>query len=292
MKDDQNTNIKDIIEDYKNGISQHNIYLKYGINFQKIRNILKINKIKRRGRKKHSLNESFFENIDDFYKSYFLGLIEADGSILKTRPRDLHVGKFNLSLQERDGYLVTKLAEKIKIDKSPKLIYRDKTRQNQISLSFANKRFCQYLFSLGCSDKKSFTLKFPNKIPNNLVFAFILGYFDGDGSLVVHKNLRKGNFSIISSVKFVKECHEILSRCCDVGGNIELRKCKNGTIGTVKYCGNIQILNIFHFLYRNSPFFLKRKYEKFLELIRLNPEKYINYLCSLDKYWGKLWKEI
>jgi hypothetical protein len=285
-------NTINLISDYLGGASQHNLWKKYKINFKKIREILKNNNIKIRQRKKYIFDENYFKEIDSFYKAYFLGLIEADGCVFKCRPTDKLVGKFTLSLQERDGYLVDKLVQEIKIQKKPIIVSRKYPRQNQKKISFANKIFTKNLNNLGCGERKSFVLEFPIKIPDNLIEAFLLGYFDGDGSIVVHKNLKKAVLRITSSVPFCEKVLEILNNKYDLGGCLLTKKCQGGIIGDASYCGNLQILQIFHILYRNSPFFLKRKYDKFIELIKINPNKYIQYLSTIDNYWQKLWKEI
>lgn len=284
--------VKNILFEYKNGTSQIIIMKKYKISAKKLVKILKKNVVPIRERQKHKLNKDYFLKIDSKYKAYFLGLIMADGCVYKSRPTDTEVGKFAISLQERDYYLLSKLKEEIEIDKELKFTERDETRQNTYTLSFADGVFCKNLYTLGCTDRKSFTLLFP-KIEKQFLSSFILGYFDGDGSISICKKLNKGNMNFISSLFFTKELQNKINEICKTGGNISDRECKNNKqISTLSYCGNLQILRIFNFLYRENDFFLKRKYNKFLELIKISPKKYLTFLISLDPFWKKLEKEI
>ena len=63
------------------------------------------------------------------------------------------------------------------------------------------------LKKLGCVEKKSSILTFPTsqQVPNNLIYHFIRGYFDGDGSIcITDKNY---HISFVGTENFIKELY-------------------------------------------------------------------------------------
>lgn len=281
-------NIKnEIAEKYVSGLSKNKLSRMYRVSHQVIGRIIKDKNINIRGQSKHVLDSSYFETIDSKLKAYFLGLIEADGCIIKNRNSDAEAGRFEISLQERDGYLIEKLCQEIKISKNPEIRDKGGNRQRQIRISFSDKIFCHHLSALGCKSNKSFSLKFPSKIPQKFISSFILGYFDGDGCISINK--KKGVLSIACAPDFATVCRSEINKLAKTKGHLITRRCKNKKqILSVSYCGNYQILKIFNLLYSDSEFYLRRKYDKFLTLIHSNPQKYIPFLKSLNPKWAKL----
>jgi hypothetical protein len=280
-----------ICENYKTGQTIKQITKAYKISYTNLQSIFKKYNLITRFTPKNKINQNYFKKINTFYKAYFLGLISADGCLLKNRKNDIHPARFSISLQSRDSYLLQKLSNEIGLLKKLRLVNKHGKRQHQHRISFADKEFCSNLVKMGCGSNKSFTLEFPTKVPKNLLHAYILGFFDGDGSITVHEKLKKGNFNIICPPKFAITLKQNLSKLSNSGGWILTTKCQNGILSQVRYSGNLQLLHIFHFLYRYSPFFLKRKYNKFLDLIRLNPKKYIEFMIKIDPYWKILYEQ-
>lgn len=268
---------KNIIKDYLNGFSFYDIGNKYGVSFPKSKQILKKFGYDSRKLFKYKLNENYFEKIDDFYKAYFLGLLYADGYIGKYRSsyENNRVGFINLSLQERDGYLVEKLKEVIDYGGPIRTINKGGNRQKQKSIRVANINFANHLLKHGLHPKKSFTCQFPD-LPEHLISAFILGVFDGDGSMSFSSKDAGGylrsNCQIIGSIEFIKYIQNYINKHIEEkesSGCFMIRECKNGKLAVIKWSNPKHLIKIYHLFYTQAPFFLKRKKDKFLEFFKL-----------------------
>src|SRR5690606_16603830 len=102
--------IEAIKEFYEAGISTTNIGKEFNVTDKTIAKVLVDNGVSLResGTQRKIINDNYFEDIDTEEKAYFLGLIIADGSII----RHLSEGRSNrqlsisLELKEQDGYMV------------------------------------------------------------------------------------------------------------------------------------------------------------------------------------------
>lgn len=269
---------KGIINDYNSGCSLLDIAQKYNVYFAKVKKILQKAGFDTRKLIKYNLNESYFEQIDDFYKAYFLGLLYADGYIGKFRAsyEDSRVGFVTISLQERDGYLVEKLAEVIKYTGKIRHIKKEGNRQNQKQLRIANTNFANYALKQGLTPRKSFDCGFPN-LKEEFLPAFILGLFDGDGTMVYGnggpRSYLRGYFGIIGSIFCMGKTREFINKSIQNdknAGSFRFKKCQNNQqLGIIRWADPKDILKIYHLLYDRAPFFLQRKKDKFLDFFKL-----------------------
>lgn len=130
-------------------------------------------------------NEQVFDQIDSEEKAYWLGFIFADGYIssspLRENVKSIYI--FELSLGLKDQEHLEKFRSFMKYEK-PLIIDTYRCR-----FTLSNKHLWNVLNDYGCTPNKSLTLKFP-KIPENLIKHFIRGYFDGDGCITRHVNIK------------------------------------------------------------------------------------------------------
>lgn len=238
---------------------------------------------------KYSFNKDFFQKVDSEEKSYFLGLLYADGYNYK-------IGNFvTLALQERDKEILEKFNESIHGNLNISSIKKSLKNPNWSDISYLqinSKKVCQDLENLGCIQKKSLILEFPNKsqVPENLIHHFIRGYFDGDGSIwegkrkkiiikdKCHKNgkreriIHNKKFTITGSFKFISYLQNLLSEELKFKKtNLNFRKNHN-KVATLEYSGRLQIEKFYNYIYNNSKLYLKRKKEKFEKIICANIE--------------------
>lgn len=288
-----------IIKDYQNNkenLSALKIAIKYGINEHNVYKILQINKIKTKdkrlaNRKYFIENENYFETIDTPNKAYLLGLMYSDGYITKYEGSYL----IGIGLQERDSYIIEKLKEEIGAEKPIRTqtiekqnCYKNsfKCSQNIKSLSLNSKKLFNDLNNAGCFQRKSLKLMFPMEwqVSKDLLKYFILGYFDGDGSVFVSNN--RVNFYFLGTLNMCQNIRKHLHLLLDFP--IKMSIYKKGKIFKLLYTGNIKSKIFSDFFYKDTPLFLKRKREVFNRInneFPLSKRKNHKSLqnCSIDK---------
>lgn len=199
----------------------------------------------------NNFNDDYFEKIDTEDKAYFLGLLFADGNIYLKRHR------VQITLANEDAYILNKFAECINY--SGKL-YSDKGLYSKLILP--SKKMCEDLISLGCTANKSLSLKFPDKVPEELMNHFVRGYFDGDGHISKDKKLVNAYYhiNITSTEQFLEVLKDIFNRNdINVGKIYKRYKHKEVSAHTV-YVKNKSSKQFVDYIYRNATIFLKRKH--------------------------------
>lgn len=210
------------------------------------------------------INEHYFNKINSEDKAYFLGLLYADGCLVK------HANIVTLSLQEKDNYILNSFSKYLECNRMPK-IYKIKTNlsrpncQNQSRFQFNNTQLYNDLIKLGCFPQKTFNLKFPtfNQVPQKFIHHFIRGYFDGDGTISEGRSKRH------KSSQFgwrVAGTYDMCSGINDIFVKLlGLRKqtiYKQKNIWIYSISGNLNIRKVFTWLYCDAQNFLTRKKEK------------------------------
>jgi hypothetical protein len=214
---------------------------------------------------KYTLNQDYFKVINSHEKAYILGFLYADGYNNESR------GRVVLNLQECDEEILLKIKECFKY--TGPLLYDKKQapRVNQYRLAINNKILSKDLANLGCMQAKTFKIQFPNFIDNQFVNSFILGYFDGDGSIfrISNKNYFYYGLSIIGTENLIKGILSYLNNNlklnCLLSTAYRTKNKKGNTIiKELRIGGKYNIIQIMEHLYKDSPLFLKRKKEKYL----------------------------
>jgi len=131
------------------------------------------------------LNLDYFETIDSKEKAYWLGWIFAEGHISKR-------GSLRIEIGLKDEQLLYRFAKSIGFNPD-NILYKNRL-QNGVEIktcriTFQNSFFIKCLLNKGLvKGKKSRVIKLPEfgnnkqKAVRELYLAFLLGYFDGDGS--------------------------------------------------------------------------------------------------------------
>lgn len=116
------------------------------------------------------------------------------------------------------------------------------------------------LIKHGCLENKTLVLTFP-AIREDLVFHFIRGYFDGDGSIC--RSGRSYKFRMCGTKEFLSSVLNILNLKSKLRQRHPSRLVNNWDIDIG---GNYQVLGILNKIYLNSTIFLERKYERYIDL--------------------------
>lgn len=199
---------------------------------------------------------TYFDSIDSHEKAYFLGLLYSDGYISST-PYGVNVG---IALQLQDKYILDFLKQELGVNNKIS-IYKNSAKFSVTCQNLYNK-----LLFYGIKENKShldFTL--PN-IDNKYINSFILGYFDGDGCVTI----KSSGYSVVSiccnSKVFLEHIQKYLNAQNITTRPITIEKRKHNNLYVLYLSKRENQLKFKNFIYKNSKIFLKRKYDKFLQI--------------------------
>ena len=135
-----------------------------------------------------------------------------------------------------------------------------KTCKNNVrTLTISSSKICKDLIRLGCVPRKSLVLKFPleNQVPKCLVYHFIRGYFDGDGSI---SNTASQCYACVNE-QFGRSMVKILK---SFGVYSYLYKVKNGKIFRLRITKKKDFLRFMELMYKDSKNLrLDRKFNQY-----------------------------
>lgn len=258
----------EIIKKYIGGLSidkLQELYPEHGRN--RIYRMLKENGVMRNHSeksRKYIYNKDFFKAIDTEEKAYWLGFIYADGYIvngIKGKNKD----SLGITLSNKDKNHIEKFKKSINSN-HPIRNYTTKYGYDSARIVIQDEELVADLIKLGVLRNKSLILKFPtiDMVDRSLIYHFIRGYFDGDGSFKKKgKKLKGYDFSILGTIEFLAEL-----RIC-LGVDNEIRKCNKNTDSNnyhLTFGGNQKVKQVSEMLYKNAKIYLDRKYKRYKEI--------------------------
>lgn len=196
---------------------------------------------------RYAVDDTYFENINTEGKAYFLGLMFSDGSVTKNQ--------FYLKLKDED--IIQQFKQELKTGAPIRRIERP---WDAYILQISCQKLCQHLINQGCVPNKTRTIQVP-KLREDLYRHFIRGFFDGDGSLILHDKMYHNSFNLTcASLKFLEQLRPIIASKAKTHGGIS--KEKKYEVWHLRFGGH-QVVQIMDWLYEKSHFYLKRKYIKY-----------------------------
>lgn len=203
-------------------------------------------------------DEKFFEKIDTEEKAYLLGLLIADGSIIQPKP-ETRTPAWSITLHDNDRYLLERIKEMLGLGKQ--ICHT----RNESILSVTSRKMVDDLSKYGVVPRKSFITYLPQGLPQNLYRHLIRGIFDGDGCI------SNGICTFYGTTKLLLGIQKVLSEDIDLPHHrITIRE-TNGA-NSFGFGSKKDVEKFFHYMYDNATIFLKRKYEKFLNLNFINKD--------------------
>lgn len=207
------------------------------------------------------VNHNYFSNIQTVNQAWVMGFIAADGSIAKER------NTIKISLSAKDIEILEKIKKELSIERE----IVTSTTNNGFDISYLEWSSLQQKLDLGkygiVNNKTYLPMYLPNFADKKLKLAFILGFFDGDGSVSTYNGYLR--FRICSHRK------EILQSFVDFfieSYNIKysLNQDKRG-LYELSISTNFS-KQIFQDMYSLNSIKLNRKYQKYLEYINQETE--------------------
>lgn len=142
---------------------------------------------------KYTCNNFFFSVIDTEEKAYWLGALYADGNVSKKASRS---GQIFLTSTDKEW--VEKFMSDINSTNKPRLEKHSKFKSIIWKAQITSSQMYTDLVTLGCIPVKSHVIRIPD-INKKLVHHFIRGYFDGDGTVGIYKNIKGCEWKILKS---------------------------------------------------------------------------------------------
>lgn len=202
--------------------------------------------------RKYPLNEEFFKKLDSLEKLYFLGWIYSDGHVFSYNEKS-HAG-IKIKVQKRDAYILKYLKNLIE---SEAPVQPDFTKGREYSkITFGSNLIYSDLLKYGLEHQKTFKLKYPlEQVWDHR--PFILGVFDGDGSISIKKSNGMPQLTFSGTQAMMMQIKNILE--AELGVNpVKVRKNKNTY--ALSYGGPASVHAIAKWLYSwDPPVYLKRK---------------------------------
>ncbi len=263
-------NINNLINLYNGGHSLNYISRAYGVHKDTIRRFLITNDIDIRTQKEQATleskirvyNSTYFSKINSPEKAYWLGFILADGTLTCNDHYRL-----SISLKPEDGYHLEKFGAVF---------------NREIGDDRGNPRFdieCKYLWNslnnLGIKPRKSFNEsgKVFGNIRTEYINSFILGFLDGDGSVLLTN--KRPNYYLLGLYFcgpkiLMKKLKSILMSRFDLNDNKIGEHNNSFRIG---WSGK-QVIPVLKWLYKDSPVRLDRKYNIYANyMVKIKQEK-------------------
>ena len=256
---DSGETIKSIREHLKCKGSTLNEFLRASGRGKRRKNTLKDAEFLKNGRKYH-VNESYFRDIDNPNKAYWLGFLYADGYVFTGKG-----GYVQLTLAEVDENHIFAFLYDIGSNHpvKHKVVTCTGKSFRASTVSVNSVEMANDLASHGCVQAKSLILK-PPDIPRDLIPHFIRGYMDGDGSVGYYPDYGSYSFSATGT----KNMLEFIRDESGVSKRISIRKINDENAYTVNFSGKSAVETFFSYIYSDRPIFLERKWDKALKMMK------------------------
>lgn len=270
---------KEIYDNYIDGkITSSDLPTILGVNRYTIELYMKKTGLKfRKDVLRKSIENTFFDNIDNEKKAYMLGYYYADGNC------NLKHGNVSITQTKSDSYIIElfqQLSPHTKITETKECVNK-KTgyiSKPTLSISIGSKHMAETLESYGIGHNKTYESKTDfSFIPENLMIHFIRGYFDGDGTVCVtngKKKIANKNGEIkeynYSNYTWQIICHNkeplaiiqaFLSKKYDIYSNIIQEKRGGNYLLLVNR--KKEFFKLRDVLYKDASYFLSRKKDKY-----------------------------
>lgn len=261
---------KEILADMKRlvdeGKSQNEISSLLNLASSTIRKYIKSNYqpyvLKHREYRKDLIHD-YFNLIDTNDKAYFLGFISGDGNVRDSMIR--------IRIVKDDEEVVNKFKECIKYYGKNNYV-KGKIGREQVHLVFRSEEMVRDLEQWNITHNKTFSLRMP-KIDKKQMSAYLLGFFDADGSIFYTKFARKTGsragevtekyrFDITTNYDMALEIVSFLNAEINTSLKVYKNK-KNENVASIQVSRNEDMLKLQSYLYNDDSLGLKRKKDKF-----------------------------
>ena len=225
-------------------------------------------------------NVHYFDTIDSYAKAYIVGFIAADGALVRTRTTTT----LTITIKYEDKAVLEFIKSEIGNEHKLQEIIRpssfDSSKNiHHIRYTISDRNITKALNKLGIISNKSLSMgNIIKNIPYKYRDAFIIGYFDGDGSVTIRDGEYPNNRGILckdySLYIQIRGTREFLFGICNHLKIDTSHIHQNDSIPHLSFASKKDTYRFFQ-CYKNLPFYYERKYNKFLQ--RINHPSYDKY---------------
>ena len=222
----------------------------------------------------YKVNEDFFEKIDSEIKAYLLGFFVADGSIcMNSRCKNSYCLSVNLT---KDDEEIVKLYNDY-ICPNNHIRYNNNkngaiNRRTTAIIKWTSTKMKEILGEYNMKPRKTYDFEFEfqfDKIPEEFLWDFIRGFFDGDGHISYNCDNHTMTFAFYGTSKpFLEQIGLIFEKEFNVEMKIDSTIKTKLTLYCLRFNSNFKkkefIKSLYEKFYKNRNFYLKRKKDKFI----------------------------
>ncbi|KAB7706185.1 endonuclease [Bacillus aerolatus] len=245
---------EEMVQLYSQGLSTAEIGKLANVSARYVRMVLKEYNAEMRPRgswkRKYEVNENYFKVWSD-EMAYILGFFIADGSVTDNVP--------SIGFSQKEKYILEDI--KREMNSNHPIIKNEKT--DVYTLNLNSKILKEDMINIhGIHPRKSYDVIFPN-VPNEYMYHFIRGYFDGDG--YVNHERRVVSF-VGSSISFMNSLEQILKN-----KGFQPRIVEKNKHFRLIISGRRSIRLFADLIYTDKNLYIKRKFDIFeQENLKLN----------------------
>lgn len=225
-------------------------------------------------------NVHYFDIIDSYAKAYIVGFIAADGALVKTKASTA----LTITIKYEDKavleFIKSEIGNKHKLLEIVRPPSYDLSKTiHHIRYAISDKHITKALNKLGITPNKSLSMgNIIKNIPYKYRDAFIIGYFDGDGSVTIRngeypndRGILCKDYSLYIQIRGTKD---FLLGICNHLKITTSHIHQHDSIPSLSFASKKDTYRFFQ-CYKNLPFYYERKYNKFLQ--RINHPSYDKY---------------
>lgn len=225
-------------------------------------------------------NVHYFDNIDSYAKAYIIGFIAADGALVKTKSTTTLTITINYEDKAVLEFIKSEIGNEHKLLEIVRPSSFDSSKNiHHIRYAISDRHITEALNKLGITSNKSLSMgNIIKNIPYEYRDAFIIGYFDGDGSVTTRdgeypndRGILCKDYSLYIQMRGTKE---FLTGVCSHLKIDPSHIHQNDSIPHLSFANKKDTYR-FYQCYKNLPFYYKRKHDKFLQ--RINHPSYDKY---------------
>ena len=253
----------DIIKKYISGANMNVLAKEYNCSQKAIRNVLNRNNIEHRSPSEayrtYTINDYYFDEIDNQDKAYMLGFLYADGH--NCSKYEIHHYDIGMTLQMEDKYILDEMCKRMGMNRGASIIINSTNGKPYARMNIMNKHIVYRLDELGVVPNKTRKTEFPFWMREELYSHFIRGLLDGDGC--IPKRLDRVSFC--GSRNLMCGLSEVIRNNLGFKPNVGDYKQSKG-ISYVQVCSIQKRLPLLDWIYKDADMKLTRKYDLYLKM--------------------------